>query len=55
MDVGNILIRHLDRICWDRLADENDPHTVCTPWMFGQHTANHFVAARKGDEFIKKW
>jgi hypothetical protein len=55
MDVGCILFRNLDKICWDRLADENDPHTVCTPWMFEQHIANHFVAARKGDEFIKKW
>jgi hypothetical protein len=55
MDVGNLLVRHLDKICWDQLADENDPHTICTPWMFEQHTANHFVAARKGDEFIKRW
>lgn len=55
MDVGCLLIRNLDKICWDQLADENDPHTISTPWMFEQHPANHFVAARKGDEFIKRW
>ena len=55
MDVGNILFRHLDKICWDQLADESSPYTISVPWMFGQHMANHFVAARKGDEFIRKW
>jgi hypothetical protein len=55
MDVGNILFRHLDKVCWDQLADENSPYTVSIPWMFEQYTANHFVAARKGDAFIKRW
>ncbi len=55
MDVGNMLFRDLDRVCWDQLADENSPYTVSTPWMFEQYTANHFVASRKGDVFIKKW
>ncbi|KAH7078242.1 hypothetical protein FB567DRAFT_130842 [Paraphoma chrysanthemicola] len=55
MDVGNILFRHLDEVCWNQLADDEDPHTVSTAWMFEQYTANHFVAARKGDIFIQKW
>jgi hypothetical protein len=55
MDVGNVLFRHLDKICWDQLAEESSPYTISTPWMFGQHMGNHFVAARKGDEFIRKW
>ncbi|ORY01288.1 hypothetical protein BCR34DRAFT_575029 [Clohesyomyces aquaticus] len=55
MDVGIFLIRHLDKICWDQLNDESSPFTVSTPWMYGQVMANHFVAARKGDEFIKRW
>ncbi|KAF2794770.1 hypothetical protein K505DRAFT_241388 [Melanomma pulvis-pyrius CBS 109.77] len=55
MDVGNLLFRHLDKICWDQLADDSSPFTVSTPWMFGHHMANHFIAARKGDMFIRKW
>ncbi|KAF2702716.1 hypothetical protein K504DRAFT_464876 [Pleomassaria siparia CBS 279.74] len=55
MDVGNLLVRHLDKICWDQLADESSPYTVCAPWVVGQHMGNHFVAARKGDAFIQKW
>jgi mannosyltransferase OCH1-like enzyme len=55
MDVGNILFRNLDKVCWDQLADENSPYTISLPVMFGQMTANHFVAARKGDPFIKNW
>jgi hypothetical protein len=55
MDVGNILFRRLDKVCWDQLADENSPYTVSVPWMYEQYMANHFVAARKGDPFIKKW
>ena len=49
MDVGNILFRNLDKVCWDKLMDDNSPYTVSTPWMYGQMTSNHFVAARKGD------
>ena len=55
MDVGCILIRHLDRICWNKLEDPNSPFQVATPWMYGITMANHFVAARKGDPFIKRW
>ncbi|KAF2877208.1 hypothetical protein BDV95DRAFT_511296 [Massariosphaeria phaeospora] len=55
MDVGNVLFTHLDKICWDQLADKNSPFTVCAPWSLAQQLSNHFVAARKGDPFIKKW
>lgn len=55
MDVGCILFRNLDKVCWDQLADETSPYTIATPWMFGQYIANHFVASRKGDVFVKKW
>jgi mannosyltransferase OCH1-like enzyme len=55
MDVGNILFRNLDKVCWDQLADEESPFTVSVPWMFEQQMANHFIAARKGDVFVKKW
>lgn len=55
IDVGCILIRHLDRIGWDKLEDPRSPYRVAIPLMYGQITANHFVAARKGDPFIKRW
>lgn len=55
MDVGIVLIRGLDEICWGQLEDEGSPFRVSIPWMYGAVTANHFVAARKGDPFIKRW
>ncbi|KAJ7887512.1 hypothetical protein B0H14DRAFT_1235306 [Mycena olivaceomarginata] len=55
MDVGSILFRHMDRICWNEIEDPNSPIQVAVPLMYGQTIANHFVAARKGDPFIKRW
>lgn len=55
MDVGNILIRHMDRICWNEIEDPNTPFNVAVPIMYGDTMANHFVASRKGDPFIKRW
>lgn len=55
MDVGNLLVRDLDRVCWSKLEDPETRFRVATPWMYGITTANHFVAARKGDPFIKRW
>lgn len=55
MDVGCIMFRNLDKICWDQLEDESSQYTISVPLMFAQYMANHFIAARKGDEFIKKW
>ncbi|KAL2795766.1 hypothetical protein BJX66DRAFT_350402 [Aspergillus keveii] len=55
MDVGVILIRSLDRVCWDKLADPGTAYTISVPWMCDTYMANHFVAARKGDAFIKHW
>ena len=55
MDVGCILIRDLDRICWSQLEDPDSPYQISTPWMYGLTIGNHFVASRKGDPFIKRW
>jgi mannosyltransferase OCH1-like enzyme len=55
MDVGILMIRHLDRVCWSALADEQTPYNVFVPVMYGQTIANHFVASRKGDPIIKRW
>jgi hypothetical protein len=55
LDVGAILIRPMDRICWNRLADPASPFQVCIPWMYGTTIANSYTAARKGDPFIEAW
>ncbi|RDW63679.1 hypothetical protein BP6252_11224 [Coleophoma cylindrospora] len=55
MDVGIILIRPMDRICWAQLEDPDSPFQMSAPNMYGTVLANHFVASRKGDPFIKRW
>ncbi|KIA75900.1 hypothetical protein HK57_00305 [Aspergillus ustus] len=55
MDVGIILIRSLDRVCWSQLADPDSPYTISVPWVCERTMGNHFVASRKGDLFIKHW
>ncbi|KAK4494650.1 hypothetical protein PRZ48_014006 [Zasmidium cellare] len=55
MDVGVILTRDLDRVCWDQLADESNSYEMCSAYVDGVTVANHFVAGRKGSEFLKKW
>ncbi|KAL6235884.1 hypothetical protein BDW75DRAFT_250540 [Aspergillus navahoensis] len=41
MDVGIILARSLDRICWAQLEDPCSPFNICVPWM--------------DDPFIRRW
>ena len=55
MDVGVILIRRLEKICWNQLEDPVSPFEVSVPWMYGTVMTNHFIASRKGNEFIKRW
>ncbi|KAK6527431.1 hypothetical protein TWF694_004420 [Orbilia ellipsospora] len=55
MDVGCVMIRPLHRIFWQQLEDPSLPYEICVPWLFDSMMANHFVAARKGNKFIKAW
>jgi hypothetical protein len=55
LDVSCILFRSLDKICWDQLADENSPFTISAATQFDAIMSNAFIAARKGDPFIKAW
>ncbi|KAI0125458.1 hypothetical protein BJ170DRAFT_631232 [Xylariales sp. AK1849] len=55
MDVGCILLRHMDRIGWKELEDPESPYQIAVPLMYGRTIANHFVASRKGDPFIQRW
>ncbi|KAL4757591.1 glycosyltransferase [Aspergillus foveolatus] len=43
MDVGIILTRSLDRICWAQLEDPCTPFNVSASWMYGTSMANHFL------------
>jgi hypothetical protein len=55
MDVGSILTRHLDRVCWDRIQDPDDPYEAAVAVQPSQGIMNYFVACRKGDPFIRRW
>ncbi|KAJ0275887.1 hypothetical protein COL940_008594 [Colletotrichum noveboracense] len=55
MDVGSILFRSIDDLCWNQLEDTNTPYQVSAPWMYLRGVANHFIGSRKGDPFIKHW
>ncbi|KAI9684913.1 MAG: hypothetical protein M1822_005562 [Bathelium mastoideum] len=55
LDVGILLFRHLDAICWSALCDPDMPYEVATTHAYAQIVNNHFVAARKGSPFIQRW
>ncbi|CZR53710.1 related to capsule polysaccharide biosynthesis protein [Phialocephala subalpina] len=55
LDVGIILFRKLDTICWQKLEDPLAPFAVSVMHMGGTGMSNHFIAARKGSPFIKHW
>jgi hypothetical protein len=55
MDVGIVLIRELDRMGWQQLEDPTNPKQICIPWYYLTFPANHWIMARKGDPFIKRW
>jgi hypothetical protein len=55
MDAGILLIRRLDRICWDQLADPSTQYNLAISSMYKDNIANHFVACRRHDPFIKRW
>lgn len=59
LDVGFLLFRHLDDLCWDALADSNQPYEMCA---FSAHMGpnvgfifNGFIAARKDNPCIRYW
>ncbi|KAK0724926.1 glycosyltransferase [Lasiosphaeris hirsuta] len=59
MDVGIMLIRDLDDICWSSLQDEATPYRVAgmtqdmgrSPYQMH----NSFLAARRQDPFLHRW
>ena len=59
MDAGTMLFRHIDDICWKVLEDPSTPYEIAG---FAPGTEpgndvimNGFIAAKKGNGFIKRW
>lgn len=59
IDVGMMLFRGLDSLCWNALEDPNSPYEFAGfSVTMGPELAmifNGFIAARKGSECIKHW
>lgn len=59
MDVGIILLMHLDQVCWNKLKDPKSRFRVAVASADGTLKSgiaeNFFIAGRKGDGFIKRW
>lgn len=55
LDVGILLLRRLDCICWDKLSDSKSPYNMAIPSINRTNIANHFVACRRHDPFILRW
>ncbi len=61
MDVGTLLFRDLDDICWSKLEDPGNPYEIAGFTLPHGGTAreksllNSFIAARKGNPFVKRW
>ena len=59
MDIGYILLRDLDDICWNALASPEDPHGLCSivdertlPLSFNM---NSFIASLPQNPFVIHW
>lgn len=59
IDVGMILFRHLDDICWKTIEDPESPYemaAILMPLRAETNTIlNGFLAAKKGNEMVKRW
>ncbi|KAH0496113.1 hypothetical protein TgHK011_003493 [Trichoderma gracile] len=59
MDVGLILLRHVDDICWKRIEDPESPYelsAVALMHLPGTYTPlNGFLGTKSGNPFIKRW
>ena len=59
MDIGLILLRNLDSICWNALSDPQNPHGLCSivdertlPLSFN---INSFIASLPQNPFLIQW
>lgn len=59
MDVGTLLLRSLESLCWDKICDESNPYGLCGFVLdLNEHDTtmlNGFIATRAGNPFVKRW
>ncbi|KAF5010395.1 hypothetical protein FDECE_3447 [Fusarium decemcellulare] len=59
MDVGIVLLMHLDQVCWAALKSPRVKFQVAVasgdPTLKSGTAENFFIAGRKGNGFIKRW
>lgn len=59
IDAGTMLFRHIDEICWKALEDTTTPYEIAgiAPGTEPGNDVimNGFIAAKKGNGFIKRW
>ncbi|KAM0263729.1 hypothetical protein ACHAQJ_001043 [Trichoderma viride] len=59
MDVGLILLRHVDDVCWKRIEDPETPYelgAMALMHMPNIYTSlNTFTASKRNNPFIKRW
>lgn len=59
MDVGLILLRHVDDICWKRIEDPESPYELSALALMhlpDTYTPlNGFLATKRNNPFIKRW
>ncbi|KAI0017946.1 capsular polysaccharide synthesis protein-domain-containing protein [Xylariomycetidae sp. FL0641] len=59
MDVGMLLFRHLDDICWKQIQDPQSPYEMAgflIPLRPNEQVLqNAFIATKRGNPFIKRW
>lgn len=54
MDVGTMLFRHIDDICWKQIEDAESPYEI---WGFHLRyvMVNTFIGCKSRNPFIKRW
>ncbi|KAL7905150.1 hypothetical protein GGI35DRAFT_472012 [Trichoderma velutinum] len=59
MDVGLILLRHVDDICWKRIEDPESPYELSALALMHlpdiYTPLNGFLATKRNNPFIKRW
>lgn len=59
MDIGTLLFRHIEDICWNQIEDPTTPYEMAglvVDIREGVETMlNGFIAARRHNDFIRRW
>ncbi|UKZ81753.1 hypothetical protein TrVFT333_009525 [Trichoderma virens FT-333] len=59
MDVGLILLRHIDDICWKRIEDPESPYELAAVALMHLRDTytplNGFLCTKRNNPFVKRW